>query len=243
MKKEVESNKAAHYRRTYSYWESRAPRYLEESKQKILNKVLSILRKMTAVKILDIGSGPAHYAIKIANVLGCQVTCLDFSQEMLVRARENTEKAALGEQFSFVMDNIAHAELPAGSFDAVTIISVLHYLIPNDIEIALQKSYATLKSGGKIIVVEYWANKALTETEEFALRAAERNRAKQGVRTTFLKEDEYKRLLKRAGFKSVKVCYVRERIYLEKYFKMDSAQQPTHGDESSIRVAIFEATK
>ena len=233
----------AHYGQTYSYWESRARRYLEEPKQKVLGKVASILRKKGAAKVLDVGSGPAHYAIRLVRALGCQITCLDFSEKMLTKARENVKKEGLVAAFSFIRGNILNIKLQADSFDAITIISVLHYLLPADIEAALRKSYAALQGGGKIIVVEYWASEKLTETEKFTLQIAEQNRASQGVKATFLKEDDYRHLLENVGFENVRVGYVRERIYLDKYFEMNPEMRSVCEKHGSIRVAIFEATK
>lgn len=236
-------DRAGHYRRAHSYWESRAIKYLEEPKQRVVDSILSMLRRAKALRILDIGSGPAHYAIQFAKALGSQITCLDFSREMIKKAHENVESEGLGAQFSFIEDNVVDADLPADFFDAVTFVSVLHYLFAADIEIALRKSYASLEKGGKIIVVEYWANEKLSEVEEATLQIAEKNRARQGVKATFLKEDDYRRLLERVGFRKVKVTYVLESIYLGKYFEMDPELQPGSKDEESIRVAIFEATK
>jgi len=244
MKREVdEKDRAGHYRRAHYYWESRAMKYPEEPKQGVVDRVLSILRKAKSSKILDIGSGPAHYAIKFAKALASQITCLDFSQEMIRRARKNVEKEGLDVQFSFVEGDVLDADLPPGSFDAVTFISILHYLFPADIETALQKSYATLKVGGKIVIVEYWVNDKLTEVEEVTLQIAEQSRTKQGLEAIFLKEGDYRRLLMRAGFKEVKVFYVLERIYLGKYFEMNPELQSDGNAEESIRVAVFEATK
>ncbi|HGE69332.1 TPA: class I SAM-dependent methyltransferase [Candidatus Poribacteria bacterium] len=235
--------KFVYYNRTYSYWESRAQKYLEEPKQKVLNVVTSILRSNEPRKVLDIGSGPAYYAVKLAKNLGCQITCLDFSEEMLKKARDNVNKEGLSKSFDFIRKNIVYATLPIDSFDAVTFISVLHYLLPEDIELSLKKSYTTLKEGGKIIIVEYWANEILTEIEKLTLQIAEQNRVKYGIEANFLKENDYKRLLKIIGFKNIKVNYVREKIYLGKYFEMNPKIQFKCKNEYFIRVAIFEATK
>src|SRR3989344_3638435 len=101
------SSRAVYYRRACSYWESRARKYLEESKRIIVSNVVSILRRKRAVKILDVGSGPAHYAIQLAKALGCQITCLDFSERMLAKARENVAREGLEAKFEFIRNNIA----------------------------------------------------------------------------------------------------------------------------------------
>jgi ubiquinone/menaquinone biosynthesis C-methylase UbiE len=198
---------------------------------------------MHAVQVLDVGSGPAHYAVRFAKALGCQIVCLDFSEAMLVKARENVEREGLGTNFRFIEGNITYVSLPAESFDAVTVISVLHYLLLAGIRVALKKSYAALKKGGKIVIVEYWANEDLTEVEEFALKVTSRNRARQGVRANFLKEVQYRKLLEDAGFTNVKVSYVSERVYLDKYLGTELKSRPKRKKEESIRVAIIEAKK
>lgn len=237
------TNKTDHYRLTHSYWESRAKQYPEEPKRGVVDAVISTLRKAKVSKILDVGSGPAHYAIRFAKTLGCHVLCLDFSKEMVKKARENVGVAGLGDQFDFLEGNLLAVSLPEKEFDAVTFISVLHYLLPADIEVALQKSYRFLKPGGKLVIVEYWVNEDLTEVEQATWLVAEHNRMKRGVQATFLKEDNYIRLLKQAGFQDVAVCYVSEMIYLEKYFRMNPDIQPSGQSKESIRVAVFEATK
>ncbi|MFN3532345.1 MAG: class I SAM-dependent methyltransferase [Candidatus Brocadia sp.] len=73
------SGRNEHYDRTHLFWELRSVEYSAEHKHNIVEKIISVLRSVNAVNVLDVGSGPGHYAVKLASVLGCNVTCLDFS--------------------------------------------------------------------------------------------------------------------------------------------------------------------
>ncbi|WP_261300836.1 class I SAM-dependent methyltransferase [Paenibacillus andongensis] len=83
---------------------------------------LQSVDKGSGQRILDLGSGPGHQAIYLKNH-GCEVTCVDLSDEMVNICREKGLEA-------FVMDFYS-LDLESESFDAIwTMNALLH--VPKD---------------------------------------------------------------------------------------------------------------
>lgn len=235
------------YKKTLSYWKSRANQYLEEIKPGIIQKIISILKRRKVINLLDAGCGPAHYVIKFVKALGCRATCLDFSARMLKQARENIRNRGLIKKFDFTQGNIIDVALPRNKFDAIVAISILHYLRFDDIKNVCRKFYLSLKYGGSLIIVEYWTQDKLTPTEKKVLKIANQSREIKGIQTTFLKDNDYIKLLTEVGFRNVQIHYLKENIYLDKYFNTERKSAKHHRglrtQKSLIRVTVFEALK
>ncbi len=96
--------------------------------------------------ILDIGTGTGRL-LELMAPRAERAIGLDLSREMLALARTNLDKAGL-KNCSVRQGDLYALPFPAGSFDAVTLHQVLHYL--EDPEAA-----RVLRPGGKLIVVDF----------------------------------------------------------------------------------------
>jgi ubiquinone/menaquinone biosynthesis C-methylase UbiE len=92
--------------------------------------VWKILRRgIRSGKVLDIGTGSGRLAIELAKVRGCrfEITGLDISENMLLKARENAMGAGVEDQIDLVLATASNLPFPAKSFDLVISYASLHH--------------------------------------------------------------------------------------------------------------------
>jgi len=107
-------------------------------------------------EILDIGCGTGSLSV-IAVELGYKVTGIDFSPEMIARAKAKTLTSGYSIEFQ-VMD-AAFPQFPQQQFD-VLICRHLLWALP-DIDQVLRRWVRLLKSGGRLLLIEgYWHTNA-----------------------------------------------------------------------------------
>jgi ubiquinone/menaquinone biosynthesis C-methylase UbiE len=101
-----------------------------------------------SASILDLGCGPGHFTLRVANWLPhAKITALDEQQSMLERARE-----CLGDRATFV-NAPAHATgLPAESFDFVLARLLLQHV--RDPRLVVKEARRLLGPGGKLIITD-----------------------------------------------------------------------------------------
>lgn len=103
-------------------------------------------------RVLEVGCGPGHLAIRLAHLHGLEVTGLDLDPAMIERARANARR--VGESVhggpAFVVGDVASLPFPDGSFDlAVSTASMHHWAEPTR---GLAEIGRVLRPGGRAIV-------------------------------------------------------------------------------------------
>lgn len=143
------------------YWTKRAEGYSQvnqnelhsEQKQKWQQTLLKYLN-LTEIKtkhILDIGTGPGFFTI-ILTQLGFKVTAIDYTAEMLLKAKQNANELQV--RIDFQQMNAQQLTLPSNSFDAI-VTRNLTWNLPNP-QTAYQEWYRVLKPNG--ILLNFDAN-------------------------------------------------------------------------------------
>ena len=109
-----------------SYWDRRAPSYTDVIRKNLSDDWDAVWADMlisrfpagerSALRVLDIGTGPGFYAIILA-ARGYDVTAVDFSENMLAEARRNA--GDLAEKIDFRQMDAHALDFPDGSFDVI----------------------------------------------------------------------------------------------------------------------------
>lgn len=118
-------------------------------------RVMRIVRRSKAVKIMDVATGTGDLAIAMAKrVDRTQILGVDLSEEMLAVARQKIQKQGLEERIMLEKGDAENLSMVAdGSVDAVTVAFGVRNF--ENIEAGLKEMWRTLKPGGKLVVLEF----------------------------------------------------------------------------------------
>lgn len=105
--------------------------------------------------VLDVATGTGDLAFDLAAVTGPdgRVVGLDFTEEMLVRAREKADKLGLAEVCEFVQGNALELPFADDEFDAATIAFGLRNVVDRDR--CLLEMRRVVRPGGLVLVLEF----------------------------------------------------------------------------------------
>lgn len=125
-------------------------------------KLLKESLPLTNPTVLDIGCGTGSLSLVFAG-LGCMVTGIDFSPEMIAVAEAKAKTAHQPIQFH-IMDG-AFPQFPAQQFD-VMVCRHLLWMLPQPDQV-LQRWVSLLKSGGRLLLIEgFWHTGAGLRSQE-----------------------------------------------------------------------------
>lgn len=90
-------------------------------------KTLEGCRPIAGKTVLDIGCGPGHYGISLAQRGAARVVGLDFAEGMLRLASEHARQAGVGERCEFQVGDFLQFSSPE-PFDYVVVIGFMDYM-------------------------------------------------------------------------------------------------------------------
>lgn len=104
-------------------------------------------------QVADIGCHEGYMTIKLANSVGSdgKVYAVDVRQDRLDRLEDNLENRDL-RNVTVILGDFDNPKLPGNQLDAVLIIDTYHEI--NQYERVLKHVYTSLKSGGRLLVLE-----------------------------------------------------------------------------------------
>ena len=117
-------------------------------------RVMRIVRRAKATKIMDIATGTGDLAIAMAKrVDRTQILGIDLSEEMLAVARRKVQKQGLEERIMLEKGDAENLHMvETGSIDAATVaLGVRNF---ENLEGGLKEIHRTLREGGKFVVLE-----------------------------------------------------------------------------------------
>ena len=118
-------------------------------------RVMRIVRRSHAKKIMDVATGTGDLAIAMAKrVDRTQILGIDLSEEMLQVARKKIEKQGLEERIMVEKGDAENLSMVSSeSIDAATVAFGVRNF--ENLEKGLSEIYRTLKPGGKFVVLEF----------------------------------------------------------------------------------------
>lgn len=142
--------------RIEEYWTNRAEGYSQVNQEELAteqkNRWLKALemefphRDPKDIRVLDIGTGPGFFAIILAKA-GYQVTAVDYTEEMLCKAKKNAGRYA--DRICWMRMDAQKLELPDNQFD-VAVSRNLTWNLENPDE-AYKEWKRVLKPGGQLL--------------------------------------------------------------------------------------------
>jgi ubiquinone/menaquinone biosynthesis C-methylase UbiE len=152
-------------------------------------------------KILDFGSGSGRNLLELKPSKNREFYLVDFSQEMLNRAKERAKKLKL--KITTKKSILEKTDFPDNYFDAAICAAAIHCIETSEKrKKAIKELYRILKPGAKADL-EVW-NK---DSERFKKKPKEKFIAwtDKGLRYYYLYEEkEFKKILEKTGFKIIK---------------------------------------
>lgn len=106
---------------------------------KLGEPLIALLSPVEGEKILDLGCGHGELSLRISE-LGCEITGVDISPEMVQAAIENGIDALLADARKLVFNN---------EFDGIITNAAIHWM--TDIDKVLDSCYRALKIGGRFV--------------------------------------------------------------------------------------------
>lgn len=148
--------------------------------------------------VLDLGSGAGNDCFVARSIVGenGKVTGIDFTEEMIAKARQNLAKTGYT-NIAFVQGDIENMPLPDNSFDVIISNCVLN-LVP-DKEKAFAQMYRVLKPGGHFCVSDVVLTGQLPDKVK---QAAE---LYAGCVSGAMQKQDYIRLIGEAGFSNIEI--------------------------------------
>ena len=136
-----------------------------------LQKVREVTKniRLSGVKrLLDLGGGPGTYAMAFAGK-NIEVTLLDFPETLKI-AKRLIAASGLENKIKLLPGDFAKTGL-GNNYDMVFISQILHAYNDRDCMSLLKKSSASLKSGGRVVVQEFYLDETKTNPPQGAMFA------------------------------------------------------------------------
>jgi arsenite methyltransferase len=180
--------------------------------------------------VLDLGSGAGNDCFVARSEVGesGKVVGLDFSEEMIDKARKNLEKLGFA-NIEFVLGDIENMPLENNFFDVVISNCVLN-LAPDKKKV-FSEIMRVLKNGGRFCVSD------VVHVGDFPEKLKEDAEMYAGCVAGAIKLEDYLGLIEKAGFKNIKIHKKRNlsipEIILNQYFN-ESELEKFKSEENGI---------
>jgi demethylmenaquinone methyltransferase/2-methoxy-6-polyprenyl-1,4-benzoquinol methylase len=116
-------------------------------------KCVRLLEEKHPKTILDIASGTGDFAIACARLQPDKIVAADISRGMIAAGEKKVREKKMDGLISFQEGNAESLDLPANSFDAITVgFGVRNF---SDLKAGLINMHRMLKPGGKVVILEF----------------------------------------------------------------------------------------
>jgi ubiquinone/menaquinone biosynthesis C-methylase UbiE len=120
-------------------------------------------KEKAKMRVLDVGCGTGKLSVYLSEKTGCDVTGIDMEQGRIEKAR----KKSFG-KVEFEVQSAEEMAFANDTFDAVVSLKALHEMAnPKEV---LEESNRVLKSGGRILLIDWVGGAAKTKSHAHALK-------------------------------------------------------------------------
>jgi len=182
--------------------------------------------------VLDLGAGAGNDLFVARSVVGetGQLTGLDFSVEMLLKAERNRKKLGYA-NMRFVQGDIENMPLPQNEFDVVLSNCVLN-LVP-DKKAAFSEIYRVLKPGGHFSISDIVLE---GEISDVVRKSAE---LYAGCVSGAIEKEEYLHIVEETGFEEIDIRKEREIHIPEEWLKAKFGESMSLGNAKVLSITLF----
>lgn len=117
------------------------------------NKVVKMVKKSAAKKVLDIATGTGDLAIAIAKATDAQITGFDLSAGMLEIGRKKVKEQNLDSRIEMIQGDAENMPFEDNSFDCITVAFGVRNF--ENLKKGLTEIHRVLKPGGQFIILEF----------------------------------------------------------------------------------------
>jgi demethylmenaquinone methyltransferase / 2-methoxy-6-polyprenyl-1,4-benzoquinol methylase len=116
-------------------------------------KAIKKLKNRTINNLLDVATGTGDLALTASKKLGCNITGIDLSEQMLVIGRQKIEKLQLSKTINLIQGDSENLPFASDFFDAVTVAFGVRNF--ENLDKGLLEMQRVLKPGGVAVVLEF----------------------------------------------------------------------------------------
>jgi len=161
---------------------------------KATKEMIKIAKIKGNEKILDVGCGTGYTACYLAKKYGCKVIGIDASKKMIDVANKKAKKMQV--DVNFKVANAHKLPFKDNTFDILIGESITAYL---DKDKAIKEYFRVIKPKGIIVNMEFtWIKNPTKKLIDETSRVL-------GVKVNILKEEQWKSLYLKGGFKNLKI--------------------------------------
>lgn len=165
-----------------------------------------LVQNLAGKRVLDLGCGPGHDAYFLAR-LGCEVTGLDYSAQMINQAKQSRESSTLVQPDFMVGDMLQLTEyFPENHFDGVWASASLLHVRKENMPALLTDLHTITKPEAMLYISLKQGEGTEVIREEYYGKTIERE-------FTFWQETEFETYLHQAGFKVEKILQLTGRVF------------------------------
>ncbi|ALC81709.1 MULTISPECIES: class I SAM-dependent methyltransferase [Bacillus] len=166
-----------------------------------INKIREIY-DVKGKKALDIGCGGGIYTKALSEMGASYVTGLDFSEQMLISAKDNCKDH---NNIDFKVGNALDTKLPGEQYDVVLERAVIHHI--TDLSSCFKETFRLLKKGGSCIIQDRTPEDCLLKGSSTHIRgyffSKYPNLKEKEISRRYSSEEVHQALLN-AGFQKIK---------------------------------------
>jgi cyclopropane fatty-acyl-phospholipid synthase-like methyltransferase len=177
----------------HGYWNDASDdATLAEAGNRLTDKLSGLLTVKPGERLLDIGCGVGHPAMRLAGEHEIDVVGVSISRQQVQRANERAASAGLGDRLSFQYADAMDLPFPDESFDLVWALESLHHM-PDRWQVVRQAA-RVLRPGGRMAIGDFLLRGGENNEEE----AARVDLVRMGV-LKLLELGDYQAKLREAG--------------------------------------------